>query len=213
MTMFMWIFSLLVSSMVVGLSVPVSASGQGASPVDQHPVASEPKTTITSKRMTVKNQESRAIFEGSVVLTRGPLIVHSDVMVITFQSTEASGSDSVKIPAACRRSPKKPDPTMRAPREAKTNGDAMPAVSNRSICLMEATGHVTIEKDDGRATSRKAVYDVNDRTIVLTGDPVACQRGTRVSGEKIIMYLDDDRSEVEGGSQVTINPDGDRCTS
>jgi lipopolysaccharide export system protein LptA len=70
--------------------------------------------------------------------------------------------------------------------------------------MVEATGHVNIEKEDGRATCQKAVYYEDQKKIVLTGDPVAWQKGTRVSGKRIIMFLDEDRSVVEGDSQVVI---------
>lgn len=210
MKTFMWIFSLLVSSMLfVGEALWVShASGQSLKP--QAPRTPDEKTTITSKRMTVKNQESRAIFEGAVVLTRGTLIVHSDVMIVTFQAVGDGGGDSSKLPSSCRTQGGKSGASSK-PADGANQGDALPAVSNRSICLMEAIGHVTIEKDDGRATGQKAIYYVTDRRMVLTGDPVACQRGTRVSGERITMFLDEDRSEVEGGSQVMINPEAGRC--
>ncbi len=207
--MFKWIFFLVVSSMVLGF--PGAAWTQGSAGSSAPAAPPEEKTTITSKRMTVKNQESRAIFEGAVVLTRGPLVVHADVMEVFFQTSDAGNATSPKVPAVCRTTGKKREAVPRVPKSGQANA-SMPAVSNRSICLMEATGHVVIEKDDGRATSRRAVYQVNDRTIILTGDPVACQRGTRVSGDKITMYLDDDRSEVEGGSQVMINPEGGRCS-
>lgn len=205
MKMFMWIFSLVVSSMLSGsLGVSGWAHAQGATSPPGG--ANDVKTTITSKKMTVKNQESRAVFEGAVVLTRGPLIVHSDVMVVTFKASGSPASSSPQVPPGCRTGERKPGKAK--PPKAD---EGMPAVSNRSICLMEATGHVVIEKDEGRATSNKAVYFVDDQKIVLTGDPVACQRGTRVSGDKITMFLDEDRSEVEGGSQVMINPEGGRC--
>ena len=61
-----------------------------------------------------------------------------------------------------------------------------------------------IEKEDGRATCQKAVYYEDEKKIILTGDPVAWQKGTRVSGKRIIMFLDEDRSVVEGDSQVVI---------
>ena len=84
----------------------------------------------------------------------------------------------------------------------------MPIVSDRSIRMLEATGRVQIEKEDGRATCRKAVYYDDEKKIVLTGDPVAWQKGTRVSGKRIIMFVDEDRSIVEGDSQVVIEGEG-----
>jgi lipopolysaccharide export system protein LptA len=75
--------------------------------------------------------------------------------------------------------------------------------------MIEATGSVIIEKDEGRATCRKAIYFEGEEKIVLMGDPVAWQKGTRVSGEKMTMYLADDRSVVEGGTQVVIEEAGE----
>jgi lipopolysaccharide export system protein LptA len=86
--------------------------------------------------------------------------------------------------------------------------DAVPAVSSRSVNRIEATGRVKIEKDSGNATCEKAIYYQDGDKIVLTGDPVAWDKGTRVSGKQITMFLAEDRSVVEGGSHVRIAPDG-----
>jgi lipopolysaccharide export system protein LptA len=160
-----------------------------APPVPPKPVApADSRTTITSKKMTVRNQENRAVFEGTVVLTKGALVVHSDVMVVFFKAVDQGA---------------KPDgQTTKTGHEAKTD---LPVMSNRSVSMIEATGKVKIVKADGQATCRKAVYDDADDKIVLTGDPVAWQNGTRVSGQKITMYLAEDRSVVEGGSHVLID--------
>jgi lipopolysaccharide export system protein LptA len=37
---------------------------------------------------------------------------------------------------------------------------------------------------------------------------VAWDKGTRVSGNRITMFLAEDRTVVEGGSRVQIEPDG-----
>jgi lipopolysaccharide export system protein LptA len=52
------------------------------------------------------------------------------------------------------------------------------------------------------------VYYQSEEKIVLTGNPVAWDKGTRVSGKQITMFLAEDRSVVEGGSHVRIEPDG-----
>ena len=147
-------------------------------------------TTITSQKMTVRNQENKAVFEGAVVLTHGPLVVHSDMMVVSFKSVGA-GTNGAAPPA--------PAATESGPR-----GGKLPTMSNRSVSLIEATGRVKIYKEDGQATCRKAVYHGDEEKLVLTGDPVAWQKGAKVSGKKITMYLAEDRSVVEGESRVMI---------
>ena len=152
-------------------------------------------TTITAKKMTVKNQDSQAVFEGAVVLTRGSLVVYSDRMVVMFRGQEVTASDDRKGHEAVKGAAPSKGP------------DAVPAVSNRSVNQIEATGRVKIEKDSGSATCDKAIYYHDGDKIVLTGNPVAWDKGTRVSGKQITMFLAEDRSVVEGGSHVRIEPD------
>ena len=158
---------------------PVFAAG-GAKPQASEPVT----TTVTSEKMTVQNKEQRAVFEGKVVLTKGDLVVRSDLMVVFYE-----------------------------PRESQKNGSAgaehgEEQVSQMAVSRIEATGRVKIEKKAGTATCRKAVFYQKDQKIVLTGDPVAWERGNRVAGDRITMFLDQDRTVVEGGSTVTLEEAG-----
>jgi lipopolysaccharide export system protein LptA len=84
----------------------------------------------------------------------------------------------------------------------------MPAVSNRSVSRIEANGHVKIENVNSNATCEKAVYFTDEEKIILTGDPVAWEKGTRVSGKQITVYLAEERSVVEGGTHVRIEGEG-----
>ncbi len=182
------------------LAAPATYSAEASVPKESSP---DPvTTTITSRTMTVSNQENKAIFDGSVVLTRGPLVVYSDHMVVSFHSGRNGAAESAPADAANPKvlpGTKKKDPPGRA---------AAPTVSDRSIRMVEATGRVRIEKEDGRATCQKALYYEEEKKIVLTGEPVAWQKGTRVSGKRITMFLEEDRSVVEGNSQVTIEGEG-----
>ncbi len=74
----------------------------------------------------------------------------------------------------------------------------------RTISVIEAKGNVVILKGEGKATCGHAIYYKDEERIVLTEAPVAWQGGTRVSGPKMTMYLKEDRSVVEGGTNVLI---------
>ena len=189
----MWIWLLLLNLFPLGMA-SLSESAEAAIPkagADQNV-----STTITAKKMTVKNQDNQAVFEGTVVLTRGSLLVYSDRMVVMFRTQDPpvidtqKGHEGVKGVIPLR------------------GLDVVPAVSNRSVNRIEATGRVRIEKDSGSATCEKAIYYHDGDKIVLTGDPVAWDKGTRVSGKQITMFLAEDRSVVEGGSHVRIDQDG-----
>lgn len=193
--MFMWI-----SFLALSILAPVTAESVAAvgTAVSKSSGPAQAPTTITSKKMTVRNQDSQAVFEGSVILTQGTLMVYSDKMVVSFspQSADAKKGESKEV--------KKNDPSS-ATKQIGKSGDVMPGSSGRSVKQIEATGHVRIEKETGNATANKAVFDNSRRVVTLTGDPVAWEKGTRVSGEKIIIYLDEDRSVVEGGSHLLID--------
>jgi lipopolysaccharide export system protein LptA len=195
--MYMWLCLLLLNfiSPVIALALP---SSDGRLPNSS--AAAALPTNITAKKMTVRNQESQAIFEGTVVLTQGALMVYSDKMVVFFHSRGAGdqmaqAGDSKRLGTTASQDPFK-------------KAELVPGSSGQSVKQIEATGHVRIEREGGKATSSKAVFDNSRRIVTLTGDPVAWEKGTRVSGDKIIIYLDEDRSVVEGGTHLRIDGEG-----
>lgn len=194
----MWIYFLLFNALVFGVA-SVTHSGEPGLPKKSGEAPAVP-TTITAKKMTVRNQDSQAVFEGAVVLTRGPLIVYSDRMVVLFHSQRNDAAPS-SSGGQDRGDQAKSSPPVKGL-------NAMPTMSSRSVSRIEATGHVKIEKESANATCQRAVYFRDDEKIVLTGDPVAWEKGTRVSGKQITMYLAEDRSVVEGGSHVLIEDEG-----
>lgn len=195
--MCMWIWLLLLSALCIG-STSAAPSTESVKQT-RSAEASSVSTTITSKKMTVRNQDSQAIFEDTVVLTRGPLIVHSDKMVVLFTSRNRE----ISLPSEAGANHQE---SVRNSSARKEHSPVSP-MSNRSIQRIEATGdphRVKIEYENGNATCHKAVYFVDGEKIVLTGDPVAWERGTRVSGKQITIFMAEERSVVEGGSHVRI---------
>jgi len=197
--MYMWICLLLLSLLSPGIASAVPSPDGGASKA-QEPAA--PPTNITAKKMTVRNQESQAVFEGTVVLTQGTLMVYSDKMVVFFHPRGAGEQSDRTADSKSTGGASSPELSKRS--------DVMPGSSGQSVKQIEATGHVRIEREGGKATSSKAVFDNGRRIVTLTGDPVAWEKGTRVSGEKIIIYLDEDRSVVEGGTHLRIDGEGSK---
>jgi lipopolysaccharide export system protein LptA len=106
------------------------------------------------------------------------LVVHSDIMIVYFKEKSAQA----------------PSPVGQLPSES----------SKKEIRVIEAKGHVKIAKGESRATCTRALYDKLEERIILRGSPVVWQAGTRVSGQKITMFLKENRSIVEGDTRVTI---------
>ena len=74
-----------------------------------------------------------------------------------------------------------------------------------------AEGKVNATQGDRVATGEKAVFDDKSKTVTLTGSPVMRQGNNQVSGAKVIYFVEQDRSIVEGDAnnrvRATIFPD------
>jgi len=83
--------------------------------------------------------------------------------------------------------------------------------SKTSIDKIVATGHVTINRaKGGTATAEKAIYYQENEKMVLMGNPTVKQGSDLVKGDRITIFLNEDRSIVEGSEDskvsVTISP-------
>jgi lipopolysaccharide export system protein LptA len=135
-------------------------------------------TVITSNTMTASSQENKVIFRENVKMVQDGLVVHSDIMIVYFKEKSAQASSPV--------------------------GQLPSENSKKEIRVIEAKGHVKIAKGESRATCTRALYDKQEERIILLGSPVVWETGTRVSGQKITMFLKENRSIVEGDTRVII---------
>lgn len=80
-----------------------------------------------------------------------------------------------------------------------------------NINKIVATGNVIINRAEGGvANAEEATYYQEDERIILTGNPTLKQGDDVVKGERITIFLNEDRSVVEGSKEqkvtVTISP-------
>lgn len=67
---------------------------------------------------------------------------------------------------------------------------------SQKVEKLVCNGNVQITRDDWLGTSKDMVYLSGERQFILIGDAKAWQGQNMVSGDKIIYYLDEGRSEV-----------------
>jgi len=67
-----------------------------------------------------------------------------------------------------------------------------------------AEGAVKLSKGSRWATAKRAVFDQVARTVVLSEEAVLHDGQNEVSGERVVVYLDEQRSVVEGGEQKRV---------
>jgi len=73
------------------------------------------------------------------------------------------------------------------------------------VLRIVSTGNVKIVTEDCRTgTARRVEYYDDDQRLLLIGDAKVWQEDNVVTGERIVMFLADDRSEVEAGPQGRV---------
>ena len=86
----------------------------------------------------------------------------------------------------------------------KDQGGEKPASTTQQVEKLICDGNVEITRNDWLGTSDKMTYLSEKRQVILTGNAKAWQDQNMVGGEKIIYYMDEGRSEVIGGTSVTV---------
>ncbi|HYR96103.1 MAG TPA: lipopolysaccharide transport periplasmic protein LptA [Candidatus Binatus sp.] len=82
---------------------------------------------------------------------------------------------------------------------ARDDRPADPAAKGQRLQQIVAVGNVRIDNGDRWATGGRAVFEQGSRTLVLTQTPVLHDGSNEVAGDRVIVYLDENRSVVEGG--------------
>jgi lipopolysaccharide export system protein LptA len=70
---------------------------------------------------------------------------------------------------------------------------------SQQVEKLTCDGNVEVTKGEWLGSSKKLLYVKKVRQVILTGKAKAWQGKNMVSGDKIIYYLDEGRSEVVGG--------------
>lgn len=149
--------------------------------------AAEAPIHIEANRMTSTENTNSVVFTGDVDAKQGDVRIRSDEMTVFYHTLESTGKQKDK---------KKPA----AQAEKKTSQQV-----EKLICV----GNVEITRGEWLGTAKKMLYLSKERQVILTENAKAWQGQNMVSGEKIIYYLDEGRSEVIGGSKATTAGDSD----
>lgn len=145
--------------------------------------------SITSQKMTVRNQENLMIFEGKVTVTKEDLTINADQLKVYFVSS--------------------PQGILSSDGESKNKKDSNNDKNEknaqvREVSSMEATGNVTLRQGDKRGKADKATYYKKDDMIILMGNAEIWEKDYNVKGKRMTIYLGEERSIVEE-SKVRID--------
>ncbi|VAX26743.1 hypothetical protein MNBD_NITROSPIRAE02-1597 [hydrothermal vent metagenome] len=76
------------------------------------------------------------------------------------------------------------------------------------IRKIEARGNVKLVKDAREITSGEAIYYKELQKIVFTGNPVATEGNSTISGDRMVYYITNDRSVVENSRVIIKKQNG-----
>jgi lipopolysaccharide export system protein LptA len=126
--------------------------------------------------------------------TREPLVVTSDRMEAEELGDKVTFTGNVNL--------KKEGMTL--------SSDVMTVyytAGSKDISKVEAHGHIEVRKEGRVAHANNALYSRRKGTIILTGNASIIENENKIGGEKITLFMADDRSIIEGGGKVMFYKD------
>ncbi len=128
---------------------------------------------IEADRMETSRLGGRVVFTGNITARQGSLVIYADEMTVVYAAASPAEGTA-------------------AERETKLIS---------KIEKLEARGNVKIVQEDWIATGDSMDYNAADRVATLTGNAKAWQDKNVVSGETIVLYLDEGKSVVQKSSR------------
>ncbi len=149
---------------------------------------------ITSDNMEADNRRKTVVFIGRVKAVQGDMTLYCDRLIIFY--IEA------KKPAK---------PAGGAPDRSSGGGGLFDTGgTGRQIKHITALGHVKLVQKNRVAMGRRADFFRRENRVVLSGEAKVWDGRNTLTGERITVFLDEDRSIVEGSPtrrvQATIFP-------
>lgn len=131
--------------------------------------------SITSRKMTLKHQENKILFEGDVVVERDSSTLRANSVEVIFTSGGRVDTASEAL-------------------EMK-----------RELSTITASGDVKFIQGVRTILADNVTYYKKEEKMVFSGSPNIHEGQDELKGEKITVYIKDDRVIVEGGEAV-IHP-------
>lgn len=132
--------------------------------------------SISSHKMTLNNQMNTIVFEGDVIVEQDTMTLKADVVDVVFEPV--SEKESRLIDGVERK---------------------------RTLSTITAAGDISFIQGDRTVYANRVVYSRKDEKMVFTGSPTIREGLDKLKGEKITVFILEDRVVVEGGEAI-IHP-------
>ncbi len=137
--------------------------------------------TITADRMEAFNVEKMVVFSGNAVAVQGDKVIKADSIVLYYKKEPGDAGNSGK------------------------KAESGELGQTGSVEKIEAKGNVRITQDKKIVTGDYAIYYQDSQKIVMTGNAVMKEGTNVIRGDKVAVFLDENRGIVEssGDNRVT----------
>ncbi len=123
--------------------------------------------------------------------SEGPVFIQSDTLSLNSKERIFTYKGNVKI--------------KRADVEITTDIMVGKYAENQELETIVCQGNVVVTRPpETRATSNRAFYNLKSGKIELTENPELARGSNVLVADKIIMYVDEDKSEAEGNVRVKV---------
>jgi lipopolysaccharide export system protein LptA len=182
-------------------------NGAGGGPPDQMDFfqglslgSNKDPININADSLELDYKGSVLTYSGNVKVTQGDVTLTSDRLAITYdrQAVQRASGPRADVAGSPAPSPGESSAEASTARAARSSGAD-------KIKEVIAEGHVRIQRGDRVAEGQRAVFDQAKQTIVLSDNAVLHEGANQVTGDRIIVYLQEQRSVVEGGSNSRVS--------
>jgi len=147
----------------------------------------QPPVQISADTAEYFNKEGFVVFTGNVVVIQADATITADRMEVTFE---------------------KPD----KPEGQPAQGLGSPANAQRitKIVAQQKVNFRQVDPETKRerfATGDKGVYDVDQQTVTMTGNPRVWEGKNVIVGDEMVFHLADKKMNVKGKVNLTVYPD------
>jgi len=139
---------------------------------------------IDAKSLEVQDKKKTATFTGNVKVVQGDTTMTCRTLEVFYGQELGIGAADTPV--------------------VKTNSTAGVVPNAQNIRLIRAHGDVLVVSKDQNATGDVGIYDLQAKTITLTGNVVLSQGKNVIHGDKLIVDTVTGNAHVEGATQTGV---------
>jgi lipopolysaccharide export system protein LptA len=131
---------------------------------------------ITSNKMEAFHEKNLVIFSGNACVTKGNTLLKAD-RIFLYYKKEADRKNKVGV---------------------------VDIGGSGELDRVEAKGHVVLTQNNRTAFGEEAFYWKDSNKIILTGNALLKEGKNSIRGDRVIIFLNEDRGIVESDSQKQV---------